>query len=888
MLYMRKGKIMSKYTQQNKGLKLLFLSVVLSSCLCANITGTVYRDYNINATQDTLEPGIESLVVKAYDVNGTTISTMNTNASGAFTLTTGAGKYSVEVIKPKYLYDTADGLTSTKSSTFTTTDGTTDIKIGLHKPSEYVSSNAQVLSVTFAAGKRGTNSNHPTLRIFPHDSTTFNNNEAGVTNIATLGVTGSIWGLAYDKSNKKAYSSAVVRRHMDASPDGLGAIYITDISDTANPVTTLFTTVSNPGTIPDATSRNFSSDHLSHDPIMAEVGNMGLGDLDISEDGSKLYTINLKTQELVVIDIATKAEASFAIVNPFGATCPDADVRSWGLKPHDGALYIGSVCSIDMAVGSAVSKWDGASFTTVITTALNYTKGKRINWANQPNGDNFSAWNSDASTLFDGTLTAEGRQKATPQPILSDIEFTEDSGMVLGYADRLSFLTGYKNYGPDINDNTLYQQDGGGDILRVCKVAGAYFNEGDVNCPQHVDNGYDEFFVGDKYMFSANMITHNETVLGAIAYKQGSGNMATIAYDPNNLLGSDGYDRSGVLYLDMITGEYTGGQLLNGAGTVVSNEGSLAKAGGMGDIEFLSDPSPIGIGNYVWEDLNKDGIQDPNEPTIVGVDVNLYELNTLVGTATTDANGHYYFGGLNNTNMTSGNPLKTNTSYEIKIALNDSALDGKVPTLANSTIDNSDSDGDDGIRDISASTIAYTTGNAGENNHTLDFGFVVKNDVYNLGTHFWIDSDADGVFDPDETHIDGALVELFDDNGTKIGETTTANGGEYSFDIPSGSYYVRFHIPDRPEYEGYVFSKPTSNSDNSLNINQADTGGFTQAVTVGPGHKTEDLTLDAGINCGCANVSTDSVDAQSLVSVLTMMLFSFITVFYCVRKEEIS
>jgi len=877
---------MSKNTQQNRGLKLLFLSVFASSWLSADITGTVYRDYNINAIQDSLEPGIEALVVKAYGANGATVSTVNTNASGEFILTTGAGDYRVEVSKPNYLYDTANGSNTSMSSTFTATDGTTGIKIGLHNPAEYVSSNAQVLSVTFAAGQRGTNPNHPTLRVFTHDMTTSSNNEVGAINIATLGDTGATWGLAYDKSSKKAYTSAVIRRHMDTSHDGLGAIYVTDISDTSNPITTLFTTVNNPGTVGDATARNFSANHLSHDPVMSEVGNMSLGDLDISEDGTKLYTINLNTQKLVMIDIATKVETSFAIANPFGTTCPDADVRSWGLKPNDGALYIGSVCSTNMAVGSAVSKWDGASFTTVITTPLNYAKGKRINWANQPNGDDFSVWNSDGSTLFDGTLTAEGRQKATPQPILSDIEFTEENGMVLGFADRLSFLTGYKNYGPDTNDNTLYQQDGGGDILRVCKVVGVYYNEGHANCPQHVDNGYSEFFVGEKYMFSENLYTHNETALGAVAYKQGSGNIVTIAYDPNNLLGNDGYDRSGVLYLDMITGKRTGGQLLNGAGTAVSNEGSLAKAGGMGDIEFLSDPSPIAIGNYVWEDLNKNGIQDPNEPAIEDVVVDLYEEGTLVGTATTNARGLYYFGGLTNTNMISGNPLKTLTTYEIKIALNDIALDGKVPTLANSTIDNSDSDGDEGIIDALASTITYTTGNAGENNHTLDFGFMEENNLYHLGTHFWIDSDADGVFDPDEIPIDGALVELFDANGTKIGETTTVNGGEYGFAVPAGSYYVQFHIPDTSEYEGYVFSKPNSNTDNSLNINQANNGGFTHSVTVGPGHKTEDLTLDAGINCGCANVSTDSADAKNILTIFFMIFFTFIVGWHFIREAK--
>jgi len=44
--------------------------------------------------------------------------------------------------------------------------------------------------------------------------------------------------------------------------------------------------------------------------------------------------------------------------------------------------------------------------------------------------------------------------------------------------------------------------------------------------------------------------------------------------------------------------------------------------------------------------------------------------------------------------------------------------------------------------------------------------------------------------------------------------------------------------------------------------------------------------MDAGINCGCANVSSDSSDAQSMMSTLAMMLFTLMTALYYVRKEE--
>lgn len=57
---------------------------------------------------------------------------------------------------------------------------------------------------------------------------------------------------------------------------------------------------------------------------------------------------------------------------------------------------------------------------------------------------------------------------------------------------------------------------------------------------------------------------------------------------------------------------------------------------------------PIGgeqIGNFVWNDLNRNGIQDAGEPGVADVQVSLYRVfqDTLLGTTTTDPNGHYLF-----------------------------------------------------------------------------------------------------------------------------------------------------------------------------------------------------------------------------------------------------
>ena len=66
-----------------------------------------------------------------------------------------------------------------------------------------------------------------------------------------------------------------------------------------------------------------------------------------------------------------------------------------------------------------------------------------------------------------------------------------------------------------------------------------------------------------------------------------------------------------------------------------------------GMLTTSSSPPPISIGDYVWNDLNHNGIQE-REPGIPGVVVNLYRCNgDSVATTITDSNGFYLFENLN-------------------------------------------------------------------------------------------------------------------------------------------------------------------------------------------------------------------------------------------------
>ncbi len=60
---------------------------------------------------------------------------------------------------------------------------------------------------------------------------------------------------------------------------------------------------------------------------------------------------------------------------------------------------------------------------------------------------------------------------------------------------------------------------------------------------------------------------------------------------------------------------------------------------------IISCPVTASIGNFVWNDLNRNGIQDEEENGIAGVTIELYECGgtTLIATTTTDSNGLYQF-----------------------------------------------------------------------------------------------------------------------------------------------------------------------------------------------------------------------------------------------------
>ncbi|WP_117220613.1 SdrD B-like domain-containing protein, partial [Staphylococcus aureus] len=201
------------------------------------------------------------------------------------------------------------------------------------------------------------------------------------------------------------------------------------------------------------------------------------------------------------------------------------------------------------------------------------------------------------------------------------------------------------------------------------------------------------------------------------------------------------------------------------------------------------------LGDYVWEDTNKNGIQDQDEKGISGVTVTLKDENgNVLKTVTTDADGKYKFTDLDNGN------------YKVEFT----TPEGYTPTTVTS--------GSDIEKDSNGLT---TTGVInGADNMTLDSGFY-KTPKYNLGNYVWEDTNKDGKQDSTEKGISGVTVTLKNENGEVLQTTKTDKDGKYQFtDLNNGTYKVEFETPS-----GYTPTQVGSGTDEGIDSNGTSTTG---------------------------------------------------------------
>ncbi len=212
-------------------------------------------------------------------------------------------------------------------------------------------------------------------------------------------------------------------------------------------------------------------------------------------------------------------------------------------------------------------------------------------------------------------------------------------------------------------------------------------------------------------------------------------------------------------------------------------------------------PGPLGsIGDYVFNDLNKDGIQNAGDTPVAGVKVILYKADgvTKLDSMYTDANGKYLFDSLLTDN------------YKVRFIL----PPGTSFTTSKVGVDGTDSDaGTDGFTAIIPIDVEKT-GKAKDN---LDVDAGIIGNLGSIGDFVWRDDNSNGIQDIGEPGISGVTVNLY--KGTTLVSTiTTDANGKYLFGgLTSGAYQVEFVAPPQSKFTKQNQGDDTKDSDVGTN-----------------------------------------------------------------------
>jgi hypothetical protein len=853
---------------------LLLLLMCSNFVLQAQVSGTVYRDYNGNSIQGltapNFEPGVPGVVVNAYNSIDELIATQTTNSTGGYSFpASGANSIAngtavrLEFVLPNgcsanaaFDFSTFGGVSNATSVRFVTGgSGATNINYGINNPSDYNTggANSWLFTTTLFGGTTsgGASSTQTGLVGWPYTNT--GTSPAPSRSITALNL-GSTWGLAYSKQAQKLFVGAFVKRHMGLKGSS-GQIFlvsnltsgtmtaidffdldrgINNVSGGGDDIPTRFAgaspvygsgssysvTVAGPN---QTLSYLGSVDPLSGMPVGAgivgtnairglnddntigsvdaaaygQVGKVGLGDIDISDDGRYLFVTNLYDRKIYRLTLnsatnptAVTAVTSITIPNPplrstrgtigaanFANTYTGANngtnfydgtrgfQRPFAVKVHRGKVYFGTVTTgefgglttIDNNTGDPeytdlwtyVWEYDIAAgtFTSapLVQEPLNFNRGTDGDGVDE----SWTVWNNVFNTSNTFRNATSGHFAS-----LSDIEFDESGAMILGFRDNQGDMGGGQNQ--SLVSGANFYTIAFGDILR------AGFNS--TNC---------------IYGFERNASDGTVTTNGAGSlYYQNQG--------PSNYNGDNGefYWRDNIWdgNTNTCAGSYCGG------GTPELTNHTNTPLGGLAQLK--------GSRNTMSTNM------DPLDLWSGGVSA----YNSVDG----------------------GNPA----DYQIY----------------------------DGFPGIGS--------DPGKANGLGDLELITATPPIEIGNRIWNDANGDGIQNPGEAPISNVSLELFLDansdgvpDGAAIGSVTTDANGNYTFSSATGTDAtgVDFGV-NIIANQNYLIRPASSDWNSTTGVGVGDLSGFQLTRTDKLGNGQVDLSdNDAALTSGAVVVPQISV-----------------------------
>jgi large repetitive protein len=804
--------------RKKQGILLILLAFLLSLCatmnLSAQVSGTVFRDFNANGQKDNTatynEVGLSGIVVTAYYATGAVVGSTISAADGTYTIASLTGGVRIEFSGlPSTSY-------ATSSSIMFATAPVANINFGVNEPDNYWNSSTDPRFVIpcYANGiASGNAANDAAVVSTPNSSTGLNsgyNNFQGTPGTgpmpnmdAIISQVGTVWGEAYHKSQKHMYFATFLKRHCGMA-DGPGYIYNFDYSNPNAPTLTgkfdlegvtpnnggtniSFGTVTRTGGADFTLSNDKFTPSIDLDAF-AKVGEMSFGDIDMQPGTGFLWAVNLFQRALIRIDVSgNPTSVPVGGVNqyilsalPGYPTSANGTMRPFALKFQGGKGYLGVVLDaatsgLQADVRAYVLQFDPNNIAMGFTEVLNFDPSIK-------RGNPYKPWlNTWAAPpiSFNGTDTYN-----YAQAILSDIEFDENHNMYVSFMDRFGHQVGFYNYKPVSGSTELIRTSGHGELLKACYSGSSWSIEGTGTC--HIGSEFIQAISGDGDV---------EASQGAVALLKGSNQLMAVMIDPHpqGMTGEPYWTTQGVNTFNLSNGEVANWYSVYYGGLPL-----LGKANGLGDVEFLTGVAPIEVGNRVWSDTDRDGVQDAAEQGINGVVVSLWKGGTQIASTTTNSSGDYYFKNKSSLAVPASwigtgadTAVLANTAYELRIdTVNQTVLDTFKLSFAN-TVANGGNDFIDSDASVvgNNAVIALSTGVDGENNHTSDFGFMPNsttpdNDKDGIADNIDIDDDNDGVLDKDEQlcSLSGAWTQI----SAGVWESPLAGG--YKTRVTLGNY----------------------------------------------------------------------------------------------------
>ena len=659
-----------------------------------SIIGSVFDDFDFDGQRNEGDAAVSNVLVNAFNNKGELAGSALSDYFGNYTIDnlTEDKSYRIEFSYGSEYKPISNAKNNSTSVQFKKAPAC-GVDFGLISPRRYCADTPQLALTCFVKGGEGENETVETLINTQYH---FDENSR-MSKFAMKNETGSIWGLTWKSSTRELFSSAFVKQYADLTIHGHDAIFRTGID---NGTTSLFTKLSDLGV---ETGTLTVEDHQDCS-YGAQTGKIGLGGLEISEDESELYVVNIYNNSLVRLSSrnpSAETTVSYKIPDP---SCFNGDsYRAFAITKNAGKIYVGVTCTSEESgaageLSVTVFEFDPETATFINIFSSDFPRGY---WKDYP---------------AKSTKTAQW---------LTDLAFTDDGNIVLALSDRISHrycngTTGrLDDQHPDIlmvwNNNGTWELESGG-------VAGPL--TGSHN--ESIDGpGNGEFF-GYDYWVSGS-VYHSEIATGSVVSLPGTGSVVATVFDPS---------------LDSYTGgmhrysTYNGSKLGVAIAYEHSNDPQFGKASGLGDLVAMCGYIPLEIGNLMWIDENANGVQDADEALLPNIELSLYDSNCeKIAQTTTDEDGGYYF---NNSNVSAGISLGasyyvviTDSKYDVaasmlKLDREYQLTNFKVGFGANAEMNDSDAELNEFCGEFEGMpAISVKTGGSGHSDHNYDFGFVV-------------------------------------------------------------------------------------------------------------------------------------------------------------------